>query len=214
MVQAEVHLVEGQRLLEVARVDRAEVLIQVAVVDLETGKLRVLNTDVNADHSQSDDVRFEGLQGTRNSQLVIGVAIQNIDKLLLLDCANHDGATFRVSSQILARYDPANSGLAESLLVDLDEAVRVVVKLKNNDSAGVGADDHEVLLHSHETEGNNVSDQAEYFLTVNQLDLTCDLVDFQELKDFAFCNHKLLLVGFGKASIDGLRDGRSLVTRC
>ena len=123
MVEAQVHLIKGESLLKVTRVHCTEILIQVAIVNLKTGKLRVLNTHVTSDHSQGDDMRLKSLKWARNSQLVIRVAVQNVDKLLLLHCANHDGTALRIGCQVLAWDNATHTCLAESLLMDLDEAI-------------------------------------------------------------------------------------------
>ena len=62
MIQAKVHLVEGQRLLEVSCVYGAEVLIQVSIVNLKAGELRIFDTYVDTHHRQRNYVRLKGFK--------------------------------------------------------------------------------------------------------------------------------------------------------
>ena len=50
MVQTKVHLVHRKSFLKVSSIDRTKVLIEVTIVNLEAGKLRVFDSNINADH--------------------------------------------------------------------------------------------------------------------------------------------------------------------
>ena len=62
MIQAEVHLVESQCLLEVSCVYGAEVLIQVSIVNFKAGELRIFDTYVDTHHRQRNYVRLKGFK--------------------------------------------------------------------------------------------------------------------------------------------------------
>ena len=62
MIQAEVHLVESQRLLEVSCVYGAEVLVQVSIVDLEAGELWIFDSNVDTHHCQGNYVWLKGFK--------------------------------------------------------------------------------------------------------------------------------------------------------
>ena len=42
----------------------------------------------------------------------VGVPVEDVDELLLLDGADHDGPPLRVDRQVLPRHDPPAAGLA------------------------------------------------------------------------------------------------------
>ena len=75
VIQTEVHLVESQCLLCVSGVHSTEVLFSVAVVDLQTCELGVLDSNVDSDHGEGEHMRFEGFERARNSELVLRVTI-------------------------------------------------------------------------------------------------------------------------------------------
>ena len=71
MIQAEVHLVESQRLLEVPCVYGAEVLIQVSIVNLEASELRIFDANVDTHHRQGDYVWLKRFKWARNGEFII-----------------------------------------------------------------------------------------------------------------------------------------------
>ena len=60
VIQAKVHFIKCQGLLEVASVDSTKILIKISIIDLKTSKLRILNAYINSDHGKCDHMRFEG----------------------------------------------------------------------------------------------------------------------------------------------------------
>lgn len=72
---------------------------------------------------------LEGLKRTGNGEFVVGVAIENVDELLFLDGADHNGAAFGVCGKVLTRHNASYSCLAKCFLVDLDESIHICVEL-------------------------------------------------------------------------------------
>lgn len=71
VIEAKVHLIQSKGLLEIAGVDSTEVLVEITIVDLKASELRILDSNIDTDHCQSDNVRLECLKRTRNGQLVV-----------------------------------------------------------------------------------------------------------------------------------------------
>lgn len=139
MVEAEVHLIEGQRFLEDACAHGAVVCIGVAVVNFKACKLGVLNTNVDSDHGESQHVGFVSVERTRNCELILVVAVQNIHKLLLFSRTNHNRPTLGICGQELAGHDTSSPCFAKGLLVHFDKGAFFRVEVEDYDATGVAS---------------------------------------------------------------------------
>ncbi len=61
MIQAKVHFIQCQSLLEVAGVDSAEILVKISIINFKTSKLGVLDAYIYSDHCKCYHMRFKGL---------------------------------------------------------------------------------------------------------------------------------------------------------
>ena len=170
MVEAEVHLVESERFLEHASTHRTVVRIRVAIVNFKACKLGVLNTNVDADHGESQHVGFVSVERTRNGELILVVAVQNVHKLLLFSRADHNRPPLGICGQEFAGDDASRPRFPEGLLVHFDKGAFLGVKVENHDATGVAADHKEVLLHSNEAEGVDRTHYAKDLLGVDELE--------------------------------------------
>jgi hypothetical protein len=65
-------------------------------------------------------VRFEW---RRDGQFGLGISVQDVDQLILLDRGDQTSSSFGISGEILAGNDPTNARLAECLEVKTGESV-------------------------------------------------------------------------------------------
>ena len=85
-----------------------------------------------------------GFQRRRDGELCLSISIKDIDQLILLDGCYETSPAFRVTSQVLARYNSAHAGLAKGLEFLLLETILLGVILENGDSSGVSSEDNVV----------------------------------------------------------------------
>ena len=85
VVQAEVQLVVGEHLLGLLGGLAGGVLVGFAVVELQTGEHGVVVAHIQSLRGQHDGLRFVGFQGRGDCDVAAGVAIQDVDEILLLD---------------------------------------------------------------------------------------------------------------------------------
>jgi len=108
--------------VSLACVNSAETLLWITVIDFEASKLGIFDSNVKTYHCQGDDMRFVSFKRTRNCELILGVPVHNVNKLLLFDRANHNSAAFRIRSNVFSWYNSAGACFAECFLVYLDKA--------------------------------------------------------------------------------------------
>lgn len=202
MVEAKVHLIEGQRFLEDSCAHGAVVCIGVAVVDFKACKLGVLNANVDSDHGESQHVGFVSVERTRNCELILVVAIQNIHKLLLFSRANHNRPTLGICGQELARHDASSPCFAKGLLVHFYKGAFFRIEVEDYDATGVAPHHKEVLFHSNKSEGADRAHYAEDLLGVDDLQRAISVIWCEELEDLAFAHDELVLVGGCEAALD------------
>lgn len=118
------------------------VLVNLAIVNLKSGEKRVLEADVDASDVKEDGLVPVRLKRRRDGQVGGSVAVEDIDELGFLHCSDHDRATFRIDSKILACHNPARAGLAVRFLVHFYECVRLRVVVEDDDAARVRPNDH------------------------------------------------------------------------
>ena len=99
------------------------------------------------------------LQRRGNGDVVLGVAIQHVHEILLLDrvyellnCkrkTDHEGATGGIHRQVLSGQTANHAHLSEGLLVDFLEGVRFAVEPQHHDTSAVRADENEIRVVSY-----------------------------------------------------------------
>mmetsp|Transcript_1924 Transcript_1924/g.3662 ORF Transcript_1924/g.3662 Transcript_1924/m.3662 type:complete len:203 (-) Transcript_1924:394-1002(-) len=134
MIEAKIHLVQCQHL---GRRLRMGVLVDLLIAELDGGKEGILEADVHADHRIDQGVALVRLQGRGDGQPGRGVAVQNVDELLLLDGSDHHCTSLGVNGEVLTRHNPPAARLAKRLDVHLLKGVLGPIVLQNHDPAGV-----------------------------------------------------------------------------
>mmetsp|Transcript_84449 Transcript_84449/g.273455 ORF Transcript_84449/g.273455 Transcript_84449/m.273455 type:complete len:309 (+) Transcript_84449:2684-3610(+) len=168
VIQAQVHLVEREHLLRRVGVG---VPVHLLIAQLNGREERVLEADIHAHHRVDQGVALVRLQRRGDRQPGGGVAVQDVDELLLLDGAYHHGAALGVHGQVLAGHDAPAARLAKGLLVHLLEAILHPIVLQDHDAARVGGDHDVVAARAREAEGQHGADHAEDLLRQDALDL-------------------------------------------
>ena len=126
---------EMTHLLRIVERLPGRVLVRLRVVDLQSSKSGIFKAYIQADYVVDDRVVFVRFQGRRDGEVRSRVSVQNIDKFRLLHSRDHDTTTLRVGGQVLSGYDSPRARLAIGLLVDLDEATRLGIIVKDDDSS-------------------------------------------------------------------------------
>jgi hypothetical protein len=98
------------------------------------------------------------LERGRDGEAGGGIAVEDVDELLLLEGGDAECVALGIDGEELAGHEAAAAGLAEGLLVDLVEAVAVGGV---PEAAEVGADDEVVLGGPREAELGERADGAE-----------------------------------------------------
>jgi hypothetical protein len=98
MIKAQIHLVDGKRLLEFPSVNCAISVLLVTVIHFDASELRLFDTSVQTNHIQSNNVWLMSFQWTGNRKIVRRVSVQNVNELLFLYSSDHDTPTFGVCS--------------------------------------------------------------------------------------------------------------------
>lgn len=210
MVETEIELVEGELLLGIGGGLAGGVLVGLGVVELDGRKDGVVEAAVDAGDGIGYGVGLVSLERGGNGEAGSGITVEDIDELLLLTGSDHDGSALGIDGEVLSRDYTATAGLAEGLLVDLVEAVLVLLVLEDNDAAGVGADNDVVLLGSCESELGEGSDGAQHINGVEGLDLA-GLVGAEEVESLATGDGDLLGFATGEVAIDGKDNARRLL---
>mmetsp|Transcript_61106 Transcript_61106/g.157570 ORF Transcript_61106/g.157570 Transcript_61106/m.157570 type:complete len:936 (+) Transcript_61106:1023-3830(+) len=204
VVQAQVHLVEGEHLLRGVRV---RVAVHLFVAQLDGREERVLEADVHAHHGVHDRVALVRLQRRGDREPGRGVAVQDVHELLLLDRADHHRAALRVHGEVLSRHDAAAARLPVGLLVHLLEDVLLAIILEDDDAPRVGGHHDVVAAGACEPEGLHGADHAEDLLRQNALHLP-GVVRPQQLQRLVARDDDLLRLRGGEVAVDRVRDGR------
>lgn len=210
MVETEIKLVEGEVLLGISGGLAGVVLVGLGVVELNGRKDGVVEAAVHAGDGIGDCMGLVSLERGGNGEAGGGITVEDVDELLLLAGGDHDGSALGIDGEVLAGDNAAAAGLAEGLLVDLVEAVLVLLVLEDDDAAGVGADDDVVLLGSGEAELGKGSDGAEDIDGVEGLDLA-GIVGAEEVECLATGDDDLLGFAAGEVAIDGADNSRRLL---
>lgn len=81
------------------------------------------------------------LQRTRDGQLRLGVTIQHVDKLILLDGRDQTSTTFRIAREELTGDYATNTRFAECFEMQTVKFIGGRLVLEDGDAAGIGAHD-------------------------------------------------------------------------
>jgi hypothetical protein len=95
---------------------------------------------------------FVGLAWRGNDEAV-ALAVEGVHEFLFFDGGNHKSTAFGIDRQILPWGDPAAARLAEGLLMYLPEMPGIDIILENDHSAGIRANDQEIMVHLHNLTG-------------------------------------------------------------
>lgn len=161
MVEPQVKLVEGEELLRLVGGLPRGVAVRLGVLELDGGEDGVVEPAVERGEGEGEGVGLVGLERGRDGEARGGVAVEDVDELLLLERGDAERAALGVDGEELAGYDAAAARLAEGLLVDLVEAVAVGGVLEDDEAARIGADDEVVLVGAGEAELRERADGAE-----------------------------------------------------
>lgn len=151
------------------------------------------------------------LQRRGNGDVVLGVAIQHVHEILLLDRAyellnckrktDHEGATGGIHRQVLSGQTANHAHLSEGLLMDLLEHVLLAVELENDHTSAVGSNDDEIniiacvseekTIPTRESERLHRSDQSVHFEAANHVDVA-SIIGSPEFDDVSARHDKLL----------------------
>ena len=161
MVEPQVKIVEGEDLLRLVRSLPRGVAVRLSVLELDGGEDGVVESTVERGEGEGERVGLVRLERGRDGEARGGVAVEDVDELMLLERGDAERAALGVDGEQLAGDDAAAAGLAESLLMDLVEAVAVGGVLEDDEAARVGADDEVVLVGAGEAELRERADDAE-----------------------------------------------------
>ena len=99
------------------------------------------------------------LQRRGNGDVVLGVAIQHVHEILLLDRAyelrnckgktDHEGTTGGIHRQVLSGQTANHAHLSEGLLVDFLKGICFAVEPQYHDASAVRADENEIRVVSY-----------------------------------------------------------------
>lgn len=162
MIEPQIELIEGEDLLRLGSSLPCRVTVRVTVLKLDGAEDRVVESAVEGREAEGEGVGLVRLERGGDGEAGGGVAVEDVDELLLLEGGDAERAALGVDGEELAGHDAAAAGLAEGLLVDLVEAVAVGGVLEDDEAAGVGADDEVVLGGPGEAELGERADGAEY----------------------------------------------------
>ena len=94
-----------------------------------------------------------------NGDVVLGVAIQHVHEILLLDRAyelldckrktDHKGTTGGIHRQVLSGQTANHAHFSEGLLVDFLKGIRFAVEPQHHDASTVRADENEICVVSY-----------------------------------------------------------------
>jgi len=185
--------------------------IMISIINFKTCKLRIEPSIINSNNIECNCMVLMSRQWTWDSNLLLLIHLQNVNKLLLFNCSDHDCSSSWVTRQKLSGDNSSTPCFSICLLVHFLEVISAFIKFKHYKSARIRANNNKVLVHPWNSKWLYRSYQPKDLLLVYRLQLP--IAKSIQLKYLSSGNQQLSCIPIREISCNRAIDGCSRLKR-